>query len=204
MKIVYDYDKKCVVKREQEKQFYKDSEFADRIRVYISDPGLPSEQYSYHLAMAFKKPNGRIIAPQYYNGAAGTEAIEIDGISKNYSFFDFNLSAMTGVLDQAGDLEMTCYLNIMKTEDTEITNASKYKLVKREAITTFTNRIANTVNYNNGNVIFTEATDDSEALKIAIDVKAKIEEWETKLQKLKLEDLQMTPITKAEIESACS
>lgn len=89
MKIVYDYDKKCVVKREQEKQFYKDSEFADRIRVYISDPGLPSEQYSYHLAMAFKKPNGRIIAPQYYNGAAGNEAIEIDGVSKNYTFFDF-------------------------------------------------------------------------------------------------------------------
>lgn len=204
MIIVYDCDKRCVVKREQEKQFYKDTEFADRIRVYISDPHLPSEQYSYCLAMAFKKPNGRIISPQYYNGAMGVEAVEIEGVSKNYTYFDFELSSITGVLDQAGDLEMTCYLNIMKTEDLIVSNSSSYKLIKRDVITTFTNRISNTINYANGSVIFTEATTDSEALRIAIDVRAKIEEWEAKLQSLKLEDLQMEALTKEEIEQVCS
>lgn len=109
MKIYVDTTTWARIAEERESPFYMGENNVSKIRIYFNHQ--PDDWYP---TLKFVKSNSRRKGPVSYDvGGYGIETIyNLDGVERaDWYFFDFTISAIEGVVDVPGELQITLIIN---------------------------------------------------------------------------------------------
>ncbi len=139
MKVYVSLNSLTIIKIKQEKPFYQGSNFVDKIRLLFD-----ATDEAISPTLTFRLPTGRRVGPIYPIGLDAGETRLITEEGKSWYYFDFILSAVTGLLEHPGQLEASIILNYFSDNGT---------VTKQAVAGTIVNNIVKTTVYGDGNII---------------------------------------------------